>query len=291
MAATTVKFQQTRHQRRRNWLRTRRAKKYLAWLGARAAALTGTGLTDTFTADVAEVLATGILTLTGQPLDLETVTIGKPGGTAITYIFDITTLNDLPNHVLIGATASITLDNLIAAIEGGAGEGTLYGTGTVAHTEVNAAAGAGDTVDLTAEAGSGLDGNLVETTESLTNGSFGAGTLTGGAASSRFTAVAHALTDGEGPLVVTTSVADQPAGLELTTPYWAIVDDANTFRLSPTKDGANRGQYPLSPVVITDAGTGTHSIARAAEVDEDIHEWNKVAKSDTIQAATDIDTL
>jgi hypothetical protein len=73
----------------------------------------------------------------------------------ITYIFDAAgALIDEPNHVLVGGSASATLDNLIDAINGedGAGEeGTVYGTGTVANALVSAAAGAGDTVDLTAE--------------------------------------------------------------------------------------------------------------------------------------------
>lgn len=45
-----------------------------------------------------------------------------------------------PNQVEIGDTAADTLANLAAAINGDAGEGVLYGEGTVAHAEVVATA-------------------------------------------------------------------------------------------------------------------------------------------------------
>ena len=77
------------------------------------------------------------------------------------------------------ASAAGAITNLIAAINGGTGSGTLYGTGTVAHTLVTASAGAGTTVVLTAKTG-GTAGNAIVTTETMTNASFGAVTLTGG---------------------------------------------------------------------------------------------------------------
>jgi hypothetical protein len=116
--------------------------------------------------------ATGTLTLTANAGDTETVTIG-----GLTYTFQ-TTLVDAANNVLIGATASDSIDNLIAAIMGTAGAGTTYGTGTPVNTSATAAAGAGDTMDVTAKA-PGTAGNNVATTETLTNGSFGAATLAG----------------------------------------------------------------------------------------------------------------
>lgn len=114
--------------------------------------------------------ATGTLTLSGNANDAETVVIGSK-----TYTFK-TALTPAANEVLIGASASDSCDNLIAAINGGAGAGTLYGTGTTASTEVSAAAGTGDTVDLTAlvEGPAGV----VATTETMTSGAFGAATLT-----------------------------------------------------------------------------------------------------------------
>ncbi len=81
--------------------------------------------------------------------------------------------------VLIGATASASIDNLIAAINKGATEGTNYGTGTVAHPDGTAAIGDGDTMVFTAAA-VGDAGNLIETTTTVTAASWGAGTLANG---------------------------------------------------------------------------------------------------------------
>ncbi len=120
------------------------------------------------------VAASGVLTLTGLPLDTETVTIGTK-----VYTFQ-TVLTNVDGNVLIGATASDSLDNLIAAITLGAGSGTLYAAATTLHPTVTAAAGAGDTMDATAKV-DGTAGNTIATTETLTNGSWGAATLTGGA--------------------------------------------------------------------------------------------------------------
>lgn len=136
----------------------------------------GTLNTNTFAVTVgsnAAVAATGVLTLTGLPLAGETVTIGS---TVYTFRATVPAAFD----VLIGANASDSLDNLIAAINAAAGAGSTYGTGTTGHPTVGAAAGTGDTVDLTADT-AGEAGNAIATTETLTNGSFGATTLTGGA--------------------------------------------------------------------------------------------------------------
>lgn len=81
------------------------------------------------------VAAAATLTSTGSaPTDGNTVTIGD-----ITYIFvdTLSTDPDVPYEVLID-TAAITLDNLKSAINATAGEGTTYGTGTVAHPDVTA---------------------------------------------------------------------------------------------------------------------------------------------------------
>lgn len=122
----------------------------------------------------ANAFATGTLTLTGNAGDTETVTTGTK-----TYTFQ-TVLTNVDGNVLIGATASDSLDNLIAAINLSAGAGTLYAAATTANGFVSAAAGTGDTMDLTALNG-GTQGNYIATTETLANGSFGGATLTGGA--------------------------------------------------------------------------------------------------------------
>lgn len=120
------------------------------------------------------IAATGTLTLTGNAVAAETVTIGTR-----TYTW-VAAAGATADEVEIGADASASLDNLIAAINGAAGAGTIYGTGTVAHAQVSAATGAGDTMVATART-AGVAGNSIATTETMTNGSWGAATLTGGA--------------------------------------------------------------------------------------------------------------
>jgi len=121
----------------------------------------------------AAVASAGTLTLTGQPLNTETVTTGTK-----TYTFQ-TVLTDVDGNVLIGATASDSLDNLIAAITLGAGSGSTYAASTTANTFVTASAGAGDTMDAEALV-KGTQGDSIATTETLTNGSWGGATLSGG---------------------------------------------------------------------------------------------------------------
>lgn len=117
--------------------------------------------------------ASGTLTLTGLPVEDETVTIGS-----VTYTWKAAPA--AANEVDIGGSASVSIDNLIAAINLSGTPGTEYGTGTVIHPTVSAAAGAGDTLVLTAKE-AGAAGNDIATTETMTNGSFGAATLENGA--------------------------------------------------------------------------------------------------------------
>lgn len=120
--------------------------------------------------------ATGTLTGTTIAAD-DTVTIG---GYTYTFVAALSedTGDAVPFEVLVGGTDSDSLDNLIAAINGDAGEGTLYGTGTTSHAFVTAAAGAGDTIDVTFNT-PGAAGNIA-TTATLTAGDWGAATLEGG---------------------------------------------------------------------------------------------------------------
>ena len=123
------------------------------------------------------VQATGTLTLTGNTLDGLTVIIGSK-----TYTFQ-DTLTDVDGNVHVGASASDSLDNLIDAINLGAGAGTDYATSMTIHPQVSAAAGAGDTMDVTAKVAVGPAGNSIATggTVTATEGSWGASFLEGGA--------------------------------------------------------------------------------------------------------------
>lgn len=123
----------------------------------------------------AGVKATGTLTLSGNAGNTQTVTIGTK-----VYTFQ-TVLTNVDGNVLIGATASDSIDNLIAAINLAAGAGTLYAAATTLHPTVTAAAGAGDTMTATAKT-AGTAGNAIATTETLASGAWGAATLAGGIA-------------------------------------------------------------------------------------------------------------
>jgi hypothetical protein len=114
---------------------------------------------------VSAAAATGVLTFSGVVADGQTVTIGTD-----VYEFD-TDASVTAGNILVdvsgGATAADAVTALVAAV-------TASGDGTY-----SAADGAGDTVDVTYGT-TGTTGNSVATTETCTNGAWGAVTLTGG---------------------------------------------------------------------------------------------------------------
>lgn len=120
-----------------------------------------------------QIQAAGVLTLTGNALNAETVTLDTK-----TYTFQ-TVLTNVDGNVLIGATATDSLSNLFAAITLGAGAGSVYAAATVAHPTVFAQIMTALTMRVFALVG-GPGGNTIPTTETLTSGSFAAVTLGGG---------------------------------------------------------------------------------------------------------------
>lgn len=142
-----------------------------------------------------DVAAIGVLTLTENAADTNTVTIN-----GLVYTFQ-TVLTNVARNVLIGSNASDSIDNLIAAIMAGAGSGTAYAAATVVNPHVTAAVGAGDTMGITAKV-AGAAANLYATTDTLAGASaFGAVTLTGG--SDKVT-VTSLYTGVQGDAIVTT---------------------------------------------------------------------------------------
>ncbi len=139
------------------------------------------------------IAATEILTLALNVADTETVTIDTK-----VYVFQ-TALTNADGNVLIGATASDSLDNLIAAITLGVGAGSTYASNMTEHPTVTAAAGAGDTMDATAK-DVGTAGNAIVTTETLAGAGnqWGGATMSGGTAS-RTIAVNENLVDETSP--------------------------------------------------------------------------------------------
>jgi len=136
-------------------LRTRQWSQFAKWSGTTA---TGT-LTSNATA----------------PGNGDTVTIGS-----YTYTFRTTlTTPSVAGEVLIGSSAAVALDNVKAAINGSAGAGTTYAEGTLANDQAIATTNT-DTTQLVVARWSGVFGNSIGTTESSSNLSWGATTLTGG---------------------------------------------------------------------------------------------------------------
>lgn len=120
------------------------------------------------------VAATQTLTLAANAGEGETVVVDTK-----TYTFR-GAVGVLDGSVHIShVDASGTIDNLIAAINGAAGAGTDYGIGMTLHTTCYAAAGAGDTMVVTAKS-AGVPGNALPSTETMAQGSWGDTTLDGG---------------------------------------------------------------------------------------------------------------
>jgi flagellin len=154
-----------------------------------ALALSGTGSisSDVFGTPggtVAANAASGYLALNALPVAGNTATIGSQ-----TYTFT----NSTPaaaNQVAIGGSIANALANLKAAVNGLAGAGTAYGTGTVANTLAQIGAITGDQAAVTAvTAGAGTQGagtgNYIAVSVSLGTASAGGAvstptTLTGG---------------------------------------------------------------------------------------------------------------
>lgn len=125
------------------------------------------------------VNATNILTMTTQPSNSDTVTVGTTDGTtAAVYTFknSLSTAFD----VLIDSTAQNTLTNLLNAINAGTGSGTKYGTGTTANFDVTSTQLPVGQIEVSANI-AGTGGNSIASTRTGTAASWASTTLTGGA--------------------------------------------------------------------------------------------------------------
>ena len=135
--------------------------------------------------------ASDVLSAIGNAQNNDTITVGNTDSR--TYKF-VTALSGAADEVLIGSTTSDTLLNLAAAVNHGAGEGLVYGTGTTAHQEVSAVADVA-TVTFTALA-SGVSGNSIAVSIlAAAQDTFGwshAGTFSGGSATAGLATAAQA---------------------------------------------------------------------------------------------------
>jgi hypothetical protein len=122
------------------------------------------------------VRASGTITVgAGNAANGDTVTVG-----GVVYTFRTTLVSGgAANEVLIGGNVSASAQNLVAAINAGAGAGTNYGTGTIKHPSVTAT-NSGGVVTVTAVS-YGTIGNSITLAAAGANLSVSGATLTGGA--------------------------------------------------------------------------------------------------------------
>lgn len=124
------------------------------------------------------VAATGILTLTANPANGNTVTVGtKAAATPAVYTFKTVLASAF--DVLIDTTIANTLQNLFNAINAGPGAGTKYGTATTSNLDVNALQLPAGQMKVVANA-AGTGGNSIPSTSSGITGSWSGATLSGG---------------------------------------------------------------------------------------------------------------
>lgn len=136
-------------------------------------------LQNTLTDVDGNVLITGLAAATqnlayvGQPANGNTVTVnGK------VYNFR-TTLTDVDGYVAIGASVSITIDNLISAVNLSGGAGTKYAASTTLHPTVSCALSVGPNVLFTYKT-AGKIGNGTAVSTTVGAWTWTAGTMTGG---------------------------------------------------------------------------------------------------------------
>lgn len=122
------------------------------------------------------VKASGTITLAAPPANNDTVTVGT-----VTYTFKTGAVAGA-NEVLVGASATASAANLVAAINAGAGIGATYGSGTVVNPDVTATAAAGVVTALAKVAGTA--GNSIALAESGTDITVSGANLTGGSGTS-----------------------------------------------------------------------------------------------------------
>lgn len=119
------------------------------------------------------VAAVQTLTSSGVFTDTQTVVVG--GKTYTTQ----TTLTNVDGNVHIGASAAVTLQNLMDAINLTGVPGTQYAAAMTRNAQVRATAVTATTLVVQSKV-SGTVGNLIPSTETQTNASWGAATLAGG---------------------------------------------------------------------------------------------------------------
>lgn len=227
----------------------------------------------------------GTLTLAGNAVEDETVTIG-------TTVYRWRDTLAQAYDVKIGANAAASIVNLVAAINANGTAGTHYFAGTLVHPTVRAIDGAGDTVVVQTKSDTTLTavGTLIATTETMTQGSWGAATLADGTDG---TNVAFTTTDNAVACVFSsgyTSVADFEEALAAdedasailrvktagTTPHYRLVVTDDDFTATALTGG---GATTTAAPTYNDAEAGR---ARPFYADEAVVTLRSVAGSGTM---------
>ena len=164
------------------------------------------------------------LTLTGNLSDADTVTIG-------TTVYQAKNTMAAAFDFKIGATASDTIDNLVAAINLTGTEGTEYYAGTTIHPSVQAVAGPGDTMFVRAK--KGYTASTIASTETSSTASWGNATLQADDIASlcdwltagvNATAATTTATDGATVVTLDADTAGDLFAYTLTGEGWTVVD-------------------------------------------------------------------
>lgn len=282
-----------RYNRHNNFLRVRKRRQLLSWLGVQDLRLTATGKTFTVKSILAGVKASGVLTTDATlPADASTVVIGVK-----TYQWQ-TVLTNVDGHVLIGATVATALANLASAINLGAGSGTTYAAATTANAAGTTAVATATTVTVTASV-AGSAGNAIASTQAGTSHcTWGGATFAGGVdiaqGGSLFTSAAHGFLDLSGPYLATNSGGALPGGMLATQEVWLHVVDVNTFQLSTSRRGVEleeRGIDLASDLTVTTLGTGTQTLKKDIGTRAGVFELLRRNKPETIMSVTSANNL
>jgi hypothetical protein len=234
-------------------------------------------INETATCDIdAGVKAAQTLTLSANLSADDEIEVG-----GVVYIAKATPT--LPNHFDLGASAELTIDSLVAAINKAAvGAGTLYGEGTVAHPRVTAAKASASTMTVTAKS-EGTAGNAITVSEDSANAAWGDVTLEGGlepritGTAGDFTnipvgatvKVAGSATSGNNGLKLVTARAGDASWIEVARGSLAAdtSTEALTFTGKHLPNGTTRKSFLLERRILNSVADAYYQIYRGMMVD------------------------
>jgi uncharacterized phage protein (TIGR02218 family) len=174
----------------------------------------------------------------GQALAGETVTIGTK-----TYTWRVS-VSTIANEVKIGNTGADSIKNLVAAVNAGAGSGTVYGSLTTANADATGSANGGRAT-FTAIV-SGAAGNGIVSTTTMTRASFNGATFQSGADPSRLrtTGTISAVTSSS-KITITPDLPIAAGFLNLGMIVWDELTSNSGLSMEILVDGAGTGDDHL----------------------------------------------